>query len=59
MIKFVAHHFKVDAMTCGIITKTGIGIVPSQTAGSVYLKYGDELKMIPREQVGGRAPHTD
>ena len=53
VMKYVCAGWKVNSHTSALITEEGYGINLGDDSGTVFLKHGGELRLIPRDRVGG------
>ncbi|KAH7825571.1 putative UFM1, ubiquitin-related protein [Monocercomonoides exilis] len=52
VVHYVAEQFGMVPQDAAIITHVGMCVNPKQSAGSVFLKHGSDLRLIHRDKVG-------
>ena len=53
VLKYAASQFGIESIdSMAATTKDGTGINPMQLSSDVFLKYGQEVRLIPRDKVG-------
>lgn len=52
VMQYACKEFRVDVTTSAILSMDDVGITPDQPSLNVFLKYGSDLKLIPRDRVG-------
>lgn len=52
VVRFVASQFGVNPENSAITTNSGVGVHPNQNAGTIFMKFGGDLRLIPRDRVG-------